>query len=200
MHKKYNIILVKMVKNANGGNKAKGFARKNISTGSSVLRVSLDEAEIYAQVTKIYGGAMCQVISLDGTEMICHIRGKFRGRGKRDNFISNGSWLLVGLREWEKEASNGKLLNCDVVEVYNDSDKSRLKNNINSVNWSRFVSNDTKIIGVAETDDGEGFTFADEKTQDYQDLIESQVAVAHAGKTNIIVTTDDGEIIDVDDI
>ena len=79
-----------MVKNVSGGNKSKGFARKNFAVKDTSIRVIEDEDELYAQVTKIYGGSMCQVVALDSTEMLCHIRGKFRGRGKRDNLLAWG--------------------------------------------------------------------------------------------------------------
>ena len=190
-----------MVKNATGGNKAKGFARKNFAKKDSPLRVSEDELELYAQVIKVHGGSMCQVSTLDGTNLLCHIRGKFRGRGKRDNFIGNGTWLLVGLRNWEKEPAPGKLSNCDVIEVYNDADKIRLKNNITTENWSSFINYDIKNIGVVEGDeDGGGIEFADEKTQEYQELIEAQVAAAHEGKGPTLATEDEEGEIDVDDI
>ena len=189
-----------MVKNVSGGNKSKGFARKNLVKKDNSLRISEDDAEVYAQVTKIFGGSMCQVITLDGCEMLCHIRGKFRGRGKKDNFIGNGSWLLVGLREWEKEAKEGKLLNCDVIEVYNDGDKIKLTNNITSINWTLFINNDTRKHGVDDSQDNTGIVFADEKTQEYQDLIESQVEAARSGIKSTSITTDDGVVIDVDDI
>jgi len=188
-----------MVKNFTGGNKSKGFARKNLVSKDHSLRVSQDEDELYAQVTKIFGGSMCQVVSLDGTQLLCHIRGKFRGRGKRDNFIGNGTWLLVGKREWEKEAIKGKLLNCDVIEVYNDIDKNKLKNNLTTIDWSSFISNDTKMIGSVETNVDAGIIFTDEKTQEYQELIEAQLEEAQAGKS-VIITTDDGKMVDVDDI
>lgn len=184
-----------MVKNF-GGNKAKGYARKNMSGGGShALRLSEDPAEVYAQAIKICGGSICRVTDLNGTEMNCHIRGKFRGRGKRDNLITSGTWLLIGLREWEKEASTGKLLNCDLIEVYSDSDKERLKNIVNHVNWSLFITNDTKSINSTAVDGAEDIQFADNKTQEYEDLI----AASLEGK-KAIITTDDGEEIDVDDI
>jgi len=187
-----------MVKNF-GGNKSKGFARKSFAKHDNELRISQEPAEIYAQVTKIHGGKHCQVNTLDGIEMLCHIRGKFSGRHKRDNFIGNGTWMLVGTREWEK-ADDGKLLNCDIIVVYNDIDKSKLKNNITSVNWSRFISNDTKVVGGEDEEESEhGFTFGTEKTQEYQDLIEAQIKASKAGGASII-DTDDGDIIDVDDI
>lgn len=188
-----------MVKNS-GGNKAKGFARKSFAKTDRQLRVSTDPEEVYAQVTKVLGGMMCQVITLEGTEMLCHIRGKFRGRGKRDNFIGNGTWMLVGKREWEKESVNGKLLNCDVIEVYSDSDKNKLKNTMTSVNWSLFVGNDSKMFGNEVVDDDSGFVFSDEKTQEYQELIDAHVKSTIKNGESKIITTDDGEDIDVDDI
>ena len=33
--------------------------------------------------------------------MLGHIRGKFTGRGKRDNMLECGKWVLIGLREWD---------------------------------------------------------------------------------------------------
>jgi len=184
-----------MVKNT-GGNKAKGYARKNLIKGSYALRASEDPAEIYAQVVKIMGGAICRVNDLKGQEMNCHIRGKFRGRGKRDNTLVSGTWVLVGLREWEHEASGDKLLNCDLIEVYSDSDKVRLKNSITSVDWSKFITNDTKSIGSSGDTAANDIEFSDDKTQEYKELIEAHLS---AGKSSII-TTDDGEEVDVDDI
>lgn len=187
-----------MVKNAAGGNKSKGFARKNIVKKDYSLRISEDDAELYAQVKKIYGGKMCQVVTLTGEEMLCHIRGKFAGRGKRDNYIAVGAWLLVGKREWETE-TKGKLPNCDVIEVYNEIDKNKLKNNITSVNWMPFITADSKSISGIKVDEGEDFVFADEKTIEYNELIESQITAEQLGKP-AFVTMDDGEIINVDDI
>jgi translation initiation factor IF-1 len=186
-----------MVKNT-GGNKAKGYARKNIIKGSHALRASEDPAEIYAQVVKIMGGSICRVNDLKGVEMNCHIRGKFRGRGKRDNTLVSGTWVLVGLREWEPEANSGKLLNCDLIEVYSDSDKVRLKNSITKVDWSRFIANDSRSIGsTADTNDvSNDIEFADDKTQEYKELIDAHLS---SGKSNII-TTDDDQEVDVDDI
>jgi translation initiation factor IF-1 len=190
-----------MVKNA-GGNKAKGYARKNMVKGTSALRTSEDPAEIYAQAIKISGGSMCRVNDLKGQEMNCHIRGKFRGRGKRDNLIVAGTWLLVGLREWEQEPSPGKLLNCDLIEVYSDNDKVKLKNSVTFVDWTPFIANDTRAIGSISSGSGDAtndIEFADDKTQEYQALIEAHLTETKAGKSTII-STEDGEEINVDDI
>jgi translation initiation factor 1A len=93
-----------MVKNTTGGSKAKGQARKFTSVPSSQkLRISDNEFELYAQVSALLGNGMCHVLCIDGIQRLCHIRGKFRGRGKRDNVIGRGSWLLIGLREWESQ-------------------------------------------------------------------------------------------------
>ena len=193
-----------MVKNF-GGSKTKGYARKNCNSGKkdNTLRLIEEEGEVYAQVTKIFGGKMCQVIMLDGIVMNCHIRGAFsRPRGKRDNFIAVNTWVIVGLREWENQEAKGKTLNCDLLEVYNDNDKIRLKNNVTNVNWSRFIANDGKSLNAESSevldDEFEGFTFANEATIEYQELITKQLADAKAGISNDIVNEE--EQIDVDDI
>lgn len=189
-----------MVKNNTGGNKAKGFARKNLIKRDTTLRVADEEGEIYAQAVKVMGGSIASAIDIEGNPLRAHIRGKFRGRGKRDNFIAPGTWLLVGLHSWESDKSTskaGEIRNCDILEVYSESDKNRLKTSVTSVNWSRFVANDTKTFSEEKTDDAAaGFEFADEATQEYEQLIAAQ---ASAGASNTIIT-DDGEIIDVDDI
>lgn len=208
-----------MVKNVNGGNKAKGYANKNFNKKREELRVSQNELEVYTQVTKVLGGSMCHVITLDGIEMLCHIRGKFRGRGKRDNFIGNGTWMLVGLRDWEdietkKENKSGKekLLNCDVIEVYSDLEKNDLKSTITNINWKPFIANDTKSFDQGNEDvdltddlagDGFGFQFADEKTIEYQDLMKAHLKIdkdISSAKGMNDWLQDENEIVTADDI
>lgn len=189
-----------MVKNNIGGNKAKGFARKNLVKRDAALRVAEEDGEIYAQAVKVMGGNIASVIDIDGNSLRAHIRGKFRGRGKRDNFIAPGTWLLVGLHSWEAGKSTskaGEIRNCDILEVYSEADKNRLKTSVTSVNWSKFISNDTKTFADEKIDDDTGgIEFADEATHEYEELIAAQAA---AGASNTIIT-DDGEMIDVDDI
>jgi hypothetical protein len=189
-----------MVKNNTGGNKAKGFARKNLVKRDTALRVADEDGEIYAQAVKVMGGSIASAIDIDGNPLRAHIRGKFRGRGKRDNFIAPGTWLLVGLHKWEADKSTakvGEIRNCDILEVYSESDKNRLKTSVTSINWTRFIANDAKTIGDEKAGDNiGGIEFADEATQEYEQLIAAQ---ASAGASNTIIT-DDGEMIDVDDI
>lgn len=187
-----------MVKNSTGGNKAKGFARKNLVKRDTALRVAREDGEIYAQAVKVMGGSIASAIDIDGNPLRAHIRGKFRGRGKRDNFIGPSTWLLVGLHDWQSDKIKpGDLKDCDILEVYNETDKNRLKNSVTNVNWSKFIANDSKTIGATDGDIGEevGIEFADEAAQEYEQLI----AQATAGASNTIIT-DDGEAIDVDDI
>jgi len=190
-----------MVKNNIGGNKAKGFARKNLIKRETALRLANEEGEIYAQAVKVMGGSIASAIDIEGNPLRAHIRGKFRGRGKRDNFIAPGTWLLVGLHSWEtikSSSTSSEIRNCDILEVYSESDKNRLKSSVTSVNWNLFVANDNNQLVEDKTYDDNtcGFEFADESTQEYEQLIASQ---ASAGASNTIIT-DDGEIVDVDDI
>ena len=103
-----------MVKNAFGGNKSKGFARKHNNSSNKVnnnLRISEDEGEIYAIVTKMCGNGMFQCYCIDGVERLCHIRGKFTGRKKRDNIVSSGGWVLIGVREWDNKPDQASVAN-----------------------------------------------------------------------------------------
>lgn len=186
-----------MVKNSTGGNKAKGFARKNIVKSNAALRVAREEGEIYAQAEKILGGSIASAIDINGNPLRVHIRGKFRGRGKRDNFIGPNTWLLVGLHEWSSSKEKpGEPRDCDVLEVYSDTDKNRLRSTVTSVDWNRFINNDMKTLGGSDHDnDDSGIIFADETTQEYEELFAAQSSTVES--TNIIV---EGETINVDDI
>lgn len=186
-----------MVKNTTGGNKSKGFARKNAVKRDTGLRVATEEGEIYAQAVKVMGGSIASAIDLDGNPLLAHIRGKFRGRGKRDNFIGAGTWLLVGLHSWETVKANNTAVarNCDILEVYNDIDKQRLMNSVTSVNWSIFASNDTKIITDETHDNDARFTFADDTNLEYEELIASKM-----GKTAATAVYVEEDEINVDDI
>jgi hypothetical protein len=186
-----------MVKNSTGGNKSKGFARKNLVKRDTALRVAKEEGEIYAQAVKILGGSIASVIDIEGNPLRAHIRGKFRGRGKRDNFIGPGTWLLVGLHDWQSSSKPGDIRDCDILEVYNDNDKTRLKNSVTTINWNTFIANDSKTITTPEDEvDESGIEFADEATQEFEQLIAAQAQAK--GKNTIIM--EEGDEIDVDEI
>jgi translation initiation factor 1A len=186
-----------MVKNTTGGSKTKGQARKLIvdtKASSKALRISMDKYEVYAQVTKNLGNGMCHVLCIDGKTRLCHIRGKFRGRGKRDNMIGIGSWILVGLREWEVGKDDSKKLeNCDLLEVYSDYDKEKLKTTVTTLDWAAFISNDSKNNKVENCVDDIEFT---ENVDEYKHFIEESLK---SGKKIENIQLDDEEI-NIDDI
>lgn len=189
-----------MVKNTHGGNKSKGFARKNTVKRESALRVAVEEGEIYAQAVKIMGGAIASAIDIDGNPLRAHIRGKFRGRGKRDNFIGEGTWLLVGLHCWEADKLKpGEIRNCDVLEVYSDIDKTRLRSSVTSVNWSRFVANDNKLYMNGEETNDNDIIFTDDTTEEYEQLIASRTTTT-ATATAMTGIVADEEFINIEDI
>ena len=163
-----------MVKNSGGGKRAKGLARKNVNNKSSQekpLRVAQDEDEIYAIVTKLFGNGMCDVLCMDNVTRLCHIRGIFRGRAKRDNCIELGAWLLVGKRSFETVVKDKKQ-NCDLLEVYNRSEKDKLRSSVTSVNWNMFVKLENQSNNIEEDlDDGFGLKFADATETEYMDLM-----------------------------
>jgi translation initiation factor IF-1 len=98
-----------MVRNISGGTGTKSLARKLTGNHSSVVPLPSNPLEKIALVSKIHG-SHCDVTLEDGSSLICHIRSKFRGRNKRGNTISVGSFVLIGLREWESSLKNSDLL------------------------------------------------------------------------------------------
>lgn len=116
-----------MVKNSTGGNKSKKQARKstNISQQNKEIRKAVEVGEVYAAVTKMFGGKECEVMCIDGIKRRCVMRSKFTFRSKAENNLSPGTMVLVGLRDWEvRHTGNEK---CDLLEVYSQSEKERLK-------------------------------------------------------------------------
>jgi initiation factor 1A len=188
-----------MVKNVTGGSKHKGQARKNVISrgGGGALRTVQDEGEMYAQVEKMMGGANCHVMCIDGELRMCHIRGKFRGRGKRDNRIAVGTWVMVGARDYESESSSrGKLQNCDLLEVYRDGDKERLRSSV-KLDWSAFVARDdarSHVEGVSSD-----LVFSTEAEEESENLVLESLKVADEEGESAVFSID-GEDITVDDI
>ena len=108
-----------MVKNTKGGSGAKGLARKVINSGNSganKLRLIENPLEMYAVVDKLLGNCMCNVTTHTGIKLLCTIRKKFSGRNKRNNTVLVGSYVLVGLREWETDSKK-----CDLILIYDNS-------------------------------------------------------------------------------
>jgi hypothetical protein len=103
-----------MVRNTVGGSKAKSYARKNAGPISTVDYTPKCDLEKIAVVTKLYGNGMCQVLTSESPQLdlLCHIRGKFRGRSKKQNMIVTNSRIVIGLREWENPYKN-----CDLISV-----------------------------------------------------------------------------------
>jgi initiation factor 1A len=188
-----------MVRNT-GGNKAKGQARKHVTANKNsdkTLRESENELELYAQVEKVCGNGMYQVICLDNTTRLCHSSGKFKGRNKKDNFVSLGTWLLVGLRDYET-INIKKMQNCDLLEVYNENEKDKLKMTVQK-DWSKFIKNDDKnsFTTKEEKQSSESYDFANPKTLEYQELMLSELQKPSESRNFVTV---DGEEINIDDI
>jgi hypothetical protein len=194
-----------MVKNTKGG-KHKAGARKHM-TAVRDKRTRLadpnEEGEKYAYVSTISGGSNCRVICQDGHERICVIRGKFRGgRGKRNNFVGRGTWLLVGIREWSSGAdrNDGKLDTCDLLEVYADSDKQELLKTPGD-HWKQFIANDNLAPGAgSSTTEDDMFVFTDNKEAEEYEKIMSSITKDTKKMDIVTAESSDEEDVDIDDI
>lgn len=199
-----------------GGGYQKNQANKhNAPTPThSKLRVAEEEGEVYAVVTKILGGGMCHVECIDGKKRLCHFRGKFSGKNKRQNEITPNTWVIVGAREWESEkAANGKkkeqLNNCDLLEVYSDHQKKQLFA-MPREPWHVLMKHDTSLgeaaakAGVQSDGQSEAGTvsFQTDASVEYEELMNS-LGGGGAAPLGVVTGADDARaqlLIDIADI
>jgi translation initiation factor 1A len=182
-----------MVKNVYGGNKHKSQARKNTVKTSIRLRVAENEGELYGVVIKMLGNGMFHVHCIDDITRLGHIRGKFSGRGKRDNIVEIGKWVLIGEREWDISSTDktNKNLKCDLLNVYNELDKEKLMDTV-SKNWSVLTSHDSsKIKDNNNTDDFRFTTEREEESERLMAEINANRTTAMDLNTNTNTKTDD---------
>ena len=175
--------------------------------GNRALRLVVDEDEMYASVTKMFGNGMCEVISNDAKKRLCVIRNKFRGRSKRDNTVAIGTWVMVGDRSWESGGGSAdKLPKCDLLEVYNDGEKQKLKK-INGMKLAQLapdiMSGVVAVAGSGAAGAGAGedeieFSNADHSITD--NIVHEIKQDINDGVAKKIITDDENNIVSIDDI
>ena len=197
-----------MVRNTKGGNRTKKQARKTSQPVDPSLvkaRYSTDPDELYACCSKLLGNGTCSVMCVDGIERLCIIRNKFRGRGKRGNVLTPGTWCLVGRRDFERP-KEGKLEKTDLLEVYGDIEKKLIikKEIALKDKWKLFNS----ISGGAisnEADEEEDSLFQQslnmpESESEEEDNEDSQIVVDHSPSKYSYNERNLGNEIDINDI
>ena len=159
-----------MVRNNKGGRNTKKMGRKfaggkgGNSGHSRQVRFSDCAEEMYACVTRYFGSGMCDVKCIDGQTRLCIIRKKFKGRSKRDNMITLGSYVLIGVRDWEV-VEVGKKRKCDLLEVYSSSDMEQIKKYLSEEEWE-VIRVRGEDAGPRDEDD-DGISFVDSEMAEY---------------------------------
>lgn len=155
-----------MVRNTGGGGAHKRCARKHSAPASNSHQQTRrkEEGEEYAIVTAMSGGQHCQVMCADEHARTCVIRKKFRGRGKRDNTLALGTWVLVAPRDdWERrEPGSTKLCKCDLLEVYSSGERERLLASPGDCDFSALVNVRRAALGEDPEDCEISFLESDE--------------------------------------
>lgn len=178
-----------MVKNTKGGKGSKSLARKLVNSYSESntkrnIRKPENKYEVFALTTKMYG-TMCEVLTSDGKTYKCHIRGKFRGRSKRNSIVSVGKILLVGFREFEEP--NFKV--CDLLEIYEPNEVNELQK-MPDINIKNLIVQEN--TNGADSDD---VLFTnDEYNMEDINRVNSVI------ENKDIIETDDGDMVSFEDI
>ena len=193
----YYTITTIMVKNF-GGNKSKKLARKVVTAPRDTrLRTPNpnEPDEQFACVSKMLGNGMCHVICGDQHPRICIIRNKFRGRSKRDNTISTGSFVLIDIRSWET-VSDTKIQKCDLLEVYNKSEMDRLIDTV-KFDWTIFKGIGAKDEDKSTIENDNGFEFTDTNTTELEQNIRADTKTA---MDQSVPGGEGNETVDIDEI
>ena len=195
-----------MVKNTMGGCNGKKVAHKHaVKSTKSGLRISQNKSEIYGVVKRLNGNTF-DVSCIDEKERRCFIRGKFKGRGKRDNIIEVDKWVLIGLREFQQVPSELVLVNgkkememCDLLEVYSSSEKETLKRTHGIYMKESELARSIAATAASE----ESFQFVDMDTLRYQKIASEKVETirlkAEQRKTNNNVIDQSAFYSDIED-
>ena len=161
-----------------GGCNGKKVAHKHaVKSTKSGLRISQNKSEIYGVVKRLNGNTF-DVTCIDEKDRRCFIRGKFKGRGKRDNIIEVDKWVLIGLREFQQVPSELVLVNgkkememCDLLEVYSSSEKETLKRTHGVYMKESELARSIAATAASE----ESFQFVDTDTLRYQKIVSQKV-------------------------
>jgi initiation factor 1A len=154
-----------MVRSESGG-KHKFVARKDAAPSTSnKLRVVDEEGAFYAVVVKMLGGGNCHVECSDGVKRLCHFRGKFSGKHKKQNEVSVNTWVMIGARTWQTDKPD-KLPNCDLMEVYSENHKKQLKIAMGE-KWAVLARHDPTV----SLDEPGGSLFKTEAEEEYDVLM-----------------------------
>ena len=141
-----------MVRNVSGGTSHKRFAKKHADTAPRALRRA-GPGESYGVVCEMSGGQHCKVVDEAGIKATCVIRKKFRGRGKRDNTIAVGTWVLVAPREYETAPQEGgRAPKCDLLEVYSSLEREKLMSDPGDADFSELTAARRMAAGEVESD------------------------------------------------
>ena len=174
----------------------KHLARKHVNGSSQqankFLRVSQSKDEIYAYIVRLLGNSMCLVKCVDGYERLCHIRGKFTGRSKRENALAQGTWVLIGVRQWDADKefakvskTDKKIQKCDLLEIYSSSEREKLR-----VQEKIFQDIIGEGSGDGHSDGDSDDEFKTKQTVEFKDMktLEYQEIVAQGGKLSKLST------------
>jgi initiation factor 1A len=113
-----------MVLNKTGGNKTKK-QKRNFGKYDAVDKIEPDQ--MFAQITKNYGGSF-SVLCSDGITRL----GKLSGYMKKGPRLSEGSFVVISLRDFEAEHKNCDIIAYgdppnDIINVFKTNDPNKNK-------------------------------------------------------------------------
>lgn len=146
-----------MVLNKSGGNKTKK-QKRNFGKYDATDKIESDQ--MFAQITKNHGGSF-SVLCSDGMIRL----GKLSGYMKKGPRLSEGSYVVISLRDFEAEHKN-----CDII-AYGDPPNDII---------NMFKTNDPNVHKKADID----FVDSDDEFKDFEESTRTMVNINQTNKTN----------------
>jgi initiation factor 1A len=116
-----------MVRNTNGGNKTKKFKR-NFGRFNAIEKI--EPGQMFAKIIHNNGGSF-SVLCADGIARL----GKLTGEMKKGPRLSEGSYVVISLREFESDQKHCDIIAhgdppTDVINILKNDQKTNLTQNI----------------------------------------------------------------------
>jgi initiation factor 1A len=174
-----------MVKNTTGGSKTKKQSR-SVSTRFNPVG-KLEQGQMFAQTLFPKGDSRFELICSDGVKRVGRLSGHMR-KGPR---LSNGSFVVISLREFEQDQKNCDILSLgnpphDIVSIFRKNDTTQIETNI------EFVESDDEFNDFEEFDQSRNRRFdmpssdsEDEEDEEDENIPKPKIEVVHRKEKDI---------------
>jgi initiation factor 1A len=168
-----------------GGNKTKKVSRRDSTRFNPVGK--LEQGQMFAQILTAKGDSRFELICSDGVKRTGRLSGHMR-KGPR---LSNTSFVVISLREFEQDQKNCDILSLgnpphDITSIFRKNDTTQSESHI------EFVESDDEFKDFEQFEQSRSRRFdlppsdsEDEEDKDDEDVSKPKIEVVHRKEKDI---------------